>query len=88
MQISQEKKNKISEQILNLLYSVSPKPMFTAHIAREIARDEEFTKKLLKDLKTKKLVVAITKNPEGVQYKIRIRWKLSDAAYEAYKNHI
>ncbi len=85
MKISNEKKQKISEQILAYLFSVSPKPIFTAHIAREIARDEEFTKKLLKDLKSKKLVIEIKKNPKGVDYTKRSRWKLSDKVYEAYK---
>jgi len=85
MKISQEKKEKISEQILALLYSVNPKPLFTLHIANEIARDEEFIKKLLLELKNKKLVVEIKKNPQGVPYIKRSRWKLSDVAYRIYK---
>ncbi len=87
MKISQEKKEKISEQILAFLYSSSPKAIFTAHIAREIARDEEFVKKLLLDLKNKKLVIEIKKNPKGIIYIKRSRWKLSDIAYKAYKKH-
>lgn len=87
MKISQEKKEKISEQILAFLYSSSPKAIFTLYIAREIARDEEFVKKLLLDLKNKKLVIEIKKNPKGVSYIKRSRWKLSDIAYKAYKKH-
>lgn len=87
MKISQEKKEKISEQILAFLYSSSPKAIFTSHIAREIARDEEFVKKLLLDLKNKKLVIEIKKNPKGIIYIKRSRWKLSDIAYKAYKKH-
>ncbi len=87
MKISQEKKEKISEQILAFLYSSSPKAIFTSYIAREIARDEEFVKKLLLDLKTKKLVIEIKKNPKGIIYIKRSRWKLSDIAYKAYKKH-
>ena len=86
MKISQKKREKISEQILAYLFSVSPQPKFTAHIAREIARDEEFIKSLLIDLKAKKLVVEINKNPKGIQYKRRARWKLSDSSYQAYKS--
>ena len=56
MKISAEKVERISEQILAFLYSVSPKLMFTSYIAKEIARDEEFTKKLLLVLKKKNLV--------------------------------
>lgn len=53
MYISKEKKEKISEQILAYLYFTNPKPIFTVHIAKEIARDEEFVKKLLKEMKKK-----------------------------------
>ena len=87
MKISEKKREKISEQILALLYSVSPKLLFTAHIAQEIARDEEFVKKLLLELKKKNLVVEITKNPKGISYLKRSRWKISDVAYQAYKRH-
>lgn len=87
MKISQDKKDRISEQILAFLFSASPKAQFTAHISREIARDEEFTKKLLLRLKAKGLVTEIRKNPSGTPYKKRSRWKLSDQAYSAYKKH-
>ena len=85
MRISKEKREKISEQILSYLYSVNPKPIFTAHIAKELARDEEFIKDLLLELKSKKLVTEVKKNPKGVDYIRRSRWKLSDKAYEAYR---
>ena len=84
MKISKEKMDKISEQILATLFSSSPKPLFTSHIAREIARDEEFVKRLLKILKNNKLVVEIKKNPQGIDYLKRSRWKLSDNAYKTY----
>lgn len=87
MKISNEKKDKISEQILFLLYSINPKSLFTSHVAKEIARDEEFVKKLLLKLKLKKLVVEINKNSKGNLYLRRSRWKISDIAYQAYKNH-
>jgi len=87
MKISNEKIEKISEQILSLLYSITPKSLFTSHIAKEIARDEEFVKKILLNLKTEKLVREIKKNPKGVTYLRRLRWRLSDEAYQAYKNH-
>lgn len=83
--ISQKKKGKIQEQILHYLFTISPAPAFTSIIALEIARDEEFTKFLLLNLKEKNLVVEINKNPEGIQYTKRQRWRLSNQAYEAYK---
>jgi len=85
MRISETKKEKISEQILAFLFSNSPKPFFTSHIAIELARDEEFIKKLLLDLKNKKLIEEIIRNPKGEVYLRRKRWKLSDEAYKAYK---
>jgi len=85
MKISDKKKEKISEQILAFLFSINPKAVFTLHIAQEIARDEEFVKRILLKLKEKKLVVEIKKNPKGILYKRRSRWKLSDFAYKTYK---
>lgn len=85
MKISEQKKQKISEQILEVLYSTNPKPIFTSYIAYEIARDEEFTKKLLLNLKKKRLIIEIKKNPEGKKYLRRSRWLLSDKVYSYYK---
>ena len=85
MKISKEKKEKISEQVLLFLYSINPKPAFTLHISQEIVRDEEFIKKILLELENKKLVIKIRKNPQGIDYKKRLRWRLSDKAYQAYK---
>ena len=85
MKISKEKRQKISEQVLLFLYSINPRPTFTSHIAQELARDEEFIKKILLELKNKKLVLEIKKNPQGVDYKRRSRWRLSEKAYQAYK---
>ena len=87
MRISDKKKEKISEQILAYLFSISPQPAFTSHIAQEVARDEEFIKTLLLGLKTKKLVNEIKKSPKGIQYVRRSRWVLSDSTYQAYKQH-
>lgn len=85
--ISQEKKDKISEQILHHLFSVSPQPRFTAEIAREIARDEEFSRTILDELETKKLVSKVSKNKKGKDYLRRNRWRLSDSAFKAYLKH-
>ena len=85
--ISEQKIEKISEQILYYLYSIFPKQVFTSDIARETARDEEFTKYLLKELEKKELVVKIDKNSQGCQYSRRLRWRISNKAYEIYKKH-
>ena len=64
--ISDIKKEKISEHVLSVLLDKYPEPIFTAHIAQEIARDEEFVKILMNDLLTKELVIKVDKNPEGI----------------------
>ena len=84
MQISEAKKEKISEQILSFLYSSYPRPEFTSQIAKEIARDEEFIRGLLHSLKNKKIISEIKKNPKGIQYIKRTRWKLNDNIYQKY----
>lgn len=84
MKISDKKKDKILEQILFLLYSSHPRPIFTSIIAEEVARDEEFVKKLMMSLKTKGLVSEIKKNSKGIDYLKRRRWTLSNGAYQKY----
>ena len=86
MKISIQKQEKISEQILAFLFSKNPVPFFTSHIAQELARDEEFIKKLLGDLKQKRLVIEIKKNSQGTPYKRRARWKLAQTTYQAYSS--
>lgn len=86
--ISKEKKERISEQILQYLFQSFPKQMFTSDIAKEIARDEEFIKVLMIDLEKKALVVRVDKNPEGINYLRRLRWRLSNKAHEIYSAQV
>ena len=85
--ISQEKKEKIQEQILFYLFNTFPKPQFISEIAKELARDEEFIKDLIHKLLKKELVLKIDKNPKGIKYTRRLRWRLSNKAHEIYKQH-
>ena len=85
--LSQVKKDKISEQILHFLFTISPESKFTVDVADSIVRDEEFTKALLLELQKKNLVVEINKNNQGMQYLKRQRWRLSNQAFDAYKKH-
>ena len=82
--ISQQKKDKISEQILHYLFSISPEAKYTSDIARETARDEEFTKSILQDLKLKNLLIEVKKSSQGVDYIRRQRWRLSNQVYNIY----
>lgn len=85
--LSDKKIEKIQEQILYFMYTIFPKQIFTADIAREIARDEEFTKKVLQELEKKGLLIKIDKNSEGIKYEKRLRWRISNNAYEIYTAH-
>ena len=85
MRLSKDKKDRITEQILSFLYSVFPKEPFTAEIAREIARDEEFVKRIMFDLSDKKLVISIKKNEKGEIFTRRVRWRISSKVYDVYR---
>lgn len=86
MKLSLDKKNRITEQILLFLFHAFPQEPFTAEIAREIARDEEFVKRILFELKDKGIVVPIIKNKKGELFSRRLRWRLSNKIYEIYKS--
>jgi hypothetical protein len=84
--ISRQKQEKIMANIISILYEHSPEALFTSHIAKIEGRDEEFTKTLLLELKIKGLVYEVNKNPKGIQYTKRQRWRLSNKTFEAYNN--
>lgn len=84
MRLSKTKIDKISEQILSFLYQIFPRNPFTSEISREVARDEEFIKKLLFDLKEKDIVIPIRKNKKGEPFSRRIKWRLSNKVYDIY----
>jgi len=84
MKISQTKINRIIEQILSFLYHTFPNQPFTAEIAREIARDEEFIKNILFNLRAKGLVIPIRKNSKGEIFSRRLKWRLANKVYDIY----
>ena len=86
MKIGSNKRDKIAEQILSYLFHSFPNTPFTAEIAREIIRDEEFVKRLLFELADKGLVVPIKKNNKGDPFLRRSKWRLSNKVYEVYKS--
>lgn len=83
--ISKKTKDRIREQILAYLFSQAPEAKYTVEVATHLARDEEFVKSLLSDLEESSLVVKITKSPQGTPFSRRQRWRLSNAAFDAYK---
>ncbi len=85
--LSEKKKQRISEQILSVLFDKFPNPLFTSQIANEIIRDHEFTKSLLEELKNKNLIISIHKNSLGDNYLKRTRWRLSNKTHQAYSQN-
>jgi len=83
-QISEVKKKRIKETILAHLYHNSPKAFHTYNIAQEIARDEEFTKRLLHELAKEGLIARVSKNSQGIDYLRRERWRISNKVFKAY----
>jgi predicted transcriptional regulator with HTH domain len=86
MKISKAKKDRIIEHILQYLFHSFPNQPFTAEIAREIARDEEFIKKMLFELKDKGILISIRKNSKGEPFSRRVKWRLSNQVYDLYKS--
>jgi len=77
--ISDKKIEKIKSDILAILYEKNLKPFYTFQIAEEVARDDEFTLKLLKVMEKNGLVKQANKGS-------RRKWIMSDNAYKAYSD--
>ncbi len=67
----------LKDDIVNILYEHSLKPLFTNEIAEAIRRDKEFTKKLLLDLKNIGLVEELRLNNRKREYLLRKKWRIS-----------
>lgn len=85
--ISKQKQEKVMSNIVSILFENSPEALFTSEISKIEGRDEEFVKKLLFDLHKKGLVLPVKKNPKGIPYLKRTRWRLSQQAFNAYSKH-
>jgi len=83
--ISKEKINTIKSNILSILYKNNLRALFTAEIAKIEARDEEFIKKILQEMKEQGFVNMVNMNQMGKIYSRRMRWRLNSQTYEAYK---
>ncbi|MFH0923052.1 MAG: hypothetical protein V1811_03265 [Candidatus Micrarchaeota archaeon] len=75
--ISQQNFQRISESVLNVLFDKYPIAQSTASISREIARDNEFTLRVMQFLEGKRFVVRVSRGS-------RFEWKLSKQAKARY----
>ena len=83
--ISDSNIKKLKEQILSVIYTFHFNPLFTSNIAEEMIRDEEFTLRLLNELKKEGFIEEITKNTNGKKYISRKKWILKSKIYDQYK---
>ena len=83
--LSEKKIKKIKEHTLSILYDNHFEPLYTSNIAEELIRDEEFTLKILIELKKEGFVKEINKNSDGKQYISRKKWILQSKIYDRYK---
>ena len=74
----------LKDDIVNILYEHSLKPLFTNKIAEAIRRDKEFTKKLLLDLKDIGLVEELRLNNRKREYLLRKKWRISLKVIKGY----
>lgn len=82
--LSKKREESIKEEILSVLYE-NITGLSTYRIGEETLRDDEFTLRLLSEMKEKGLVKHVGKSVHGREYKTKKVWALSKEAFEAYK---
>lgn len=80
--ISQEKIEKIKDEIIRILYEDYPQFKYTSQISNILLRDKEFILDLLKELKKLNLVISIE---ESKGKNVKRKWSLNKITYEKYK---
>ena len=79
--LSDKKIEKVKSDVLSLLYENNLKQLYTFQIAEEIARDDEFVLRLLRNLEKNGLVKQSNKGK-------RRKWMMADRAYKTYSQMI
>jgi len=76
----------LKDDIISILYDRSLEALFTNEIAREIRRDNEFTKKLLLELKKESLIEQVKKNKKGQEYLTHTKWRIPFKVLKAFND--
>ncbi len=76
----------LKDDIISILYERPLEAMFTNEIAKELRRDNEFTKKLLLELKKESLIEQVKKNKRGQQYLTHLKWRIPPKILKAFNN--
>ena len=77
----------LKDDIISILYDKPLIARFTNEIALELRRDNEFTKKLLLELKKEGFVEEINKNKKGQNYLARTKWRIPPKILKAYESN-
>ncbi len=77
----------LKDDIISILYDKSLVARFTNEIALELRRDNEFTKKLLLELKKDGFIEEVKKNKKGQKYLARTKWRIQPKILKAYESN-
>lgn len=80
--ISEEKKERLKEEVLRVMYENHPSFLYTYQIADLLIRDDEFVLRLLKGLKEKDLIICLE---ESSGKNVKRKWGLKKEVYEKYR---
>ncbi|MEK6835386.1 MAG: hypothetical protein AABX61_03930 [Nanoarchaeota archaeon] len=80
--VSDNKKERIKEEILRIIYESYPAFLYTYQVADSLIRDDEFVLSLLKELKGKNLLTCLE---ETTGHNIKRKWGLRKEVYDKYK---
>ena len=83
--ISIHTKKLLKEDIVGILYEMYPHSLFTNQVAEQLRRNNEFTLKLLEEMRKQNLVSVIKKTKKGEEFVRRKRWKLPSKVVEAMR---
>ncbi|MEK6841189.1 MAG: hypothetical protein AABW57_00370 [Nanoarchaeota archaeon] len=80
--VSNEKREKLKEELLRIIYENYPGFLYTYQVAEFLIRDDEFVLDLLNELKNKNLIMCLEETSGD---NIKRKWGLKKEVYEKYK---
>lgn len=80
--VSNEKREKLKEELLRIIYENYPGFLYTYQVAEFLIRDDEFVLDLLNELKNKNLIMCLEETSGD---NIKRKWGLKKEVYEKYR---
>lgn len=84
--LNQKTLEKIKSDVLSILYDHNDEGLFSAQIANNIIRDEDFVQNLMLELEKLHVVKRDKLTRKGSNFIRRKRWRLTEKAFEAYQD--